>query len=283
MTDAAGRLLFEPRDSGWLRGPAHQEGEHIVLDRARATAYRPSDEPLLPYQLVRIATPSDAIRFVHRFGLVGRHPYLSPDAPEDRQPFRDFRLAAKWIRELIEVAARWMAATRAPRSSSKRRDALIELRQWALSAPSPLIYQGDVAMGTLSSRQMLISHSAEARQRLATDDDNDFLDGVTSWLAEALSAHTALIPHRIGIGTRHQLRHEYDRGHTLVDTACLHIADWLVDQKELRQCDACQHFFPLYDQRQQFCNSTCASRARKRRLRAEQPRQRPAASKRRLA
>jgi hypothetical protein len=276
------RLLFERRDRGWVRAPAAQDGDDIVLDMAEGVSYAPFNEPDLPYQLAKIQTPTDAVAFASTFGLIGRYPFTgAPEVPTDRQAFREFELAALWIRDLLGVTGAWSTATGRRSTSRQRATAVTELRQWALNAPAPTIYQLTAVTGLLASPGHLVSLSEQARDSLKAPNDNDFLDGVTAWLADALTSSTALIPHKVGVGARHRFRHEYGEGFTLVDTACLHIASRVIDQKEIRRCLDCRHYFPLDDRRQRFCNSTCASRARKRRLRAEQKRQVNSSARRR--
>jgi hypothetical protein len=220
------RLLLERRDRGWLRAPAAQEGDDIVLDRAKGESYAPFNEPELPYRLAKIHTPTDAVAFASRFGLIGRYPFPGiPEALADRQAFREFELAALWIRDLLGVTGAWTTAAGKRSTSRQRATAVTELRQWALNAPHPMTYGLAVQTALMPSRAVLVSLSEQTQQGLKAPNDNDFLDGVTAWLAEALTSSTAFIPHKVGVAGRHRLRHEYGEGYTLVDTACLHIAN----------------------------------------------------------
>jgi hypothetical protein len=81
----------------WLKGPAWQDDDAVVLDIARAESYEPETIKTLGTALANVKTPAEAVAFVTQFGLL-----------ETGKDERATSLAADWHTPRRELTANFL-------------------------------------------------------------------------------------------------------------------------------------------------------------------------------
>lgn len=212
----------------WAAGNARiVEPDVIVLDQVEQ--YLPGwEDPQMVFAFAAIATREDARTFAERYGLL----WHGPDDTSLRESFGD------WKREANNVLAiLWLYVTIRAAASGKQ-SALAELREdWHSTYPTQPVADDDDLLVRISVEMSdqfpPISHRVVA--------DASYEGGQPGVLRFAPAPRDLL-------------------GLIYHDLALL-----IVNRQEVRFCEECRRAFDVHDQRQRYCCSTCANRARWRR------------------
>jgi hypothetical protein len=272
--------LLRPLSRRWLRGPAWQDGESIVLDCDRAEEYQPLAEPTVGLDLTSVRTPADAVAFATRFGLlrsssaetIGDRPALA------REPFVQFAEAASKLRDIVENALDVRDAV------DGDADALARLRSNFVVPDDHNVIVSKQIFSKKNSNQVVrvVKQVVKAREilsrekRLVDADDRTILIHASDWSALGLSG--GLIDARPYVFDRAGTGEAVPPGQlrvgilpeTLLEVCYLTTALALAEKEPLEICPECRRVFIVEDGRQKFCTPTCASRARFRRFQEKQ-------------
>jgi hypothetical protein len=241
------RTLLEPLARQWLRGPAWQDGESVVMDCARAERYELLAHPKLGLELARVKAPADAVAFVGRFGLLRATSVplegLRPRHPTAREPFADFVREADTLRRIIETALHVRRAVKGDAASLK------QLRD-------RFTYVDDKSVSWLPKNA----------------DDRTVLTTAGHWATWGLC--NGLIAARPYVYDRAYMGEAVEPGlfrigilpETLIEVCYLTVAVALAEKEPIEICPACDTVFVLEDPRQRFCTPKCAGRVRFRRF-----------------
>ena len=238
----------------WLRGPARLEGDTIVVDYARGTAWDPLSEPALGRELARVRTPDDAVAFAERFGLLRDGAEGIDRFPEallpGREPFQVFAEAAESLRSITRTVLDVRSAVEGDAEALLRLAARFFTSE-AEPEPHPGIPDWD-----------------PPPQRIRATDDRSLLIHASHWSGWQLSI--ALKDTRAFIYDRAERGESVSPGHlrvgilprTLLDACYLTLAVSLADKDPLSICMECERLFVVEDARQKFCTPKCANRSR---------------------
>ena len=239
------------RGSSWRRGPAGIKGEWLVLDRRRSKLYDLTEAARsLPYDLLAIRRPSDALAFIEHYGLLRSHG--SDDEPRER--YSDWEEEIQRLNGLLRLY-----------------QLLREVEQGGEDAPRRL-------------REML------TRQRLRTLEGMPEWEGVPNdWtdervatfagqtLAISLDWGLGFAPTRVrSAGTLRVSRQimgppsemvVVTEPSGLIGFVYYRLAVDMATRAPLGAClePTCGRIFTIEDPRQRYCSSTCSNRTRQRR------------------
>ena len=247
----APHVRFRPLARQWLRGPAWQVGDDIVMDCARAEAYAPlAAVKNVGLALTAVRTVEDAVKFVSRYGLLrsSSAEILPKRSGERREPAREFLREADELRQILRdvIDARKAAAG--------DRLAMARLRQ---DFPIVSTREGTPTLdGDDRTVQIYASDSAAFRLSQA-------LAGAKPYVFDRAQIGESASPGLLRVGVLSD---------TLVEVCYLTVALSLADKEPIDVCPECQRAFVVEDARQRFCRPACASRSRSRRFTARQER-----------
>ncbi len=238
----------------WLRGPARLEGDTIVVDYARGSAWDPLSEPALGRELTRVHTATDAVGFAQRFGLLNEGAEGIDRIPNalvpGREPFQEFVAAAEALRTISRTVLDVRAAV------GGDTQALLRLKARFFTTEAP------------AGREVVARDWDPPPERIAETDDHSLLIHASHWSGWQLSV--ALKGTRAFIYDRAERGESVPPGHlrvgilprTLLEVCYLTLAVSLADKDPLSLCGECERLFVVEDARQKFCTPKCASRAR---------------------
>lgn len=229
----------------WLAGPATLEDGWVVLDLSRAREYPPLagvSDPLHDphHQLADLKTPADAVAFVQRHGLL-RH---GPGADEHRERLSDFESEGLQLRNVLRVNVELRRAV--SDDHSERVEGLQALRSelhrvsgddLALSSDADVLERATRFVATVIS-DGLTNVELTVSPALESNEDRSEVFGTVG--AFMLAPH---VPNLLGL-------------------AYYRVALEIVERRPMRTCEECARVFPVHDQRQRFCTTRCANRAR---------------------
>jgi hypothetical protein len=255
----------------WFRGPAFQRGGLIVLDGKRAERYEPMQEPRIGVDLARVRTPSDAVTFVQRYGLLASSAGLleGDRLPiELSEPFANFERAAEDLREIARTILDVQKAIN--RDSA----ALARLRaRFGPADPDAIVtVHGEGG----ASRIRASDWPGFTPDHFAAVDDRTVVSRASDWAAWGLNDGLMQGDARPYVFDPVQLFPDDPASaagklrigilpESLLGFCYLSIADAAASKEPLEACEECQLPFVVDDARQRFCSEKCASRARFRR------------------
>ena len=239
----------------WVKGPAHLEGEEIVLDENRAETYYIHGPEDLVFDLTTLSPlrpnykTQDVVRFVRRHGLLWHGPEAIGSG-ECRESLRDLGVAGSKLRFIVIFHKRLMEAVETGSTEPLRSLRLVH---------EPAF---DVVNRVLSQ---------------ATNDD-EYLVRASMVLAELMSERLAGCREGIAAACAFQGADGdpmggpgvfmYDvRPPNLEAAAYSHLARLIVSRAELRDCPGCGRTFVPKSRKQKYCTPRCASTTRGQRFR----------------
>lgn len=240
MSDEPGTpILSSPPE--WLCGHASFDGTYLSLDASRARRYAPYEvAESLPFDLAGIREPQDALSFIQKYGLL----WHGPDATEHVEKFTDWE---REIRVLNSVLILHQALQGTVAGDAESRRTLRELIDLAQS-----IFQNRARSDDEYAR-----HAAVLVAHWVTEGMAGVAVGVTTaglWEGGDPSRFIFMATSPSLVGYAYH---------------CL-AARVIVERIPLRACLECRRFFPVWNVRQQYCDSRCGSRARQRRFAEKQ-------------
>ena len=259
---------LRPMPIPWQRGPAWIDGEDIVMDSARASAYHPLAKPGIGIELARVRTPEDAVAFVNRFGLLHGHTSLR-DRPLKplREPFTLFEATAYDLRHILETEQLVRRGTKGDAAAIDR------LRQLLVIPEDEDMQIWDPEAGEHVTRRAGDVYSPDERW-VGADDRTILLNAHEHYVAHALDEGMEGSPVRIHDpaavgesvppgGLRIGIRPD-----SLAVVCYLSVALALVDRVPIGVCadPTCGRPFFIIDKRQRFCSKACGNRVRFRRF-----------------
>ena len=267
----------------WHRGPARLERGAIVLDLKRSTVYQPLSEPKVGFELAKVRTPADAVRFVERYGLL-EHGAADPAFKRSAdsklsEPFVAFERAAADIRLIVHTIANVREAVKGNRECAQRLRAQFGpvSREWG---DTEVVVKTPSGLARVFRNRDLISEDvfADVDEQTVLVRASDWVArGLTDGLLNARSWPYVFEPNQMLEAESSQPG--YLRvgilPETLLGVCYLSIAQQLSADKRLGICEECQVPFGIEHGHQRFCSDACANRNRFRRFKERNPGQRP--------
>ena len=226
----------------WIRGPnvRHAKG-WVELDRDGLEEYVPITEANLVFDLAAVRTPSDAVKFVRRYGLL-RHGDRDGDL---RESFADWEQTAVQLSALLRLASTLQDAV------AGDADALRALRDVFEPAARPLFAEQATTDADLLAQMsvlvawMLSSGLEGCQERVEAD---------VAWRVGTDGGEGPPARYRFAVEAPDLVGHAY------------HAAALLITNRyPLAACEEDGLFFIVQDPRQRFCSPRCAARSRRRR------------------
>ena len=241
------------------------------MDPSRATSYQPLTEPVVGIELANVKTPSDAVAFVRRFGLLKKSERLgdATSVKYDAQRgelFTDFQDAAKELQYILMLTLEVRRGNQGDADAiSRLREHMVipedtELCSWSMGVKEVLgragdLYSPEERFEGVDNRTLLMGVSQKAADKL-----NDGLagDNAAPYVFDRAFIGESVCPGawRLGVAPT-----------TLEGVCYLTVALMLAEKEPIEVCRelTCGHFFVATDGRQKFCTPACGNRARYRR------------------
>ncbi len=226
----------------WIRGPkARYAKGWIELDPLGIEEYFPITERDLVFDLAAVRTPTDAVEFVRRYGLL-RH---SEPGGDLREPWADWEQTATHLSATLRLASTLQAAV------AGDADALRALRDGFEPAVRPLF-----AARAANDDELLAQMSILVAWMLSSglEGCQERVEAEVDWDVGEDGGAGPPARYRLAVEAPDLVGHAYHAAALLVTT-----------RYPLAECEDDGRFFLVSDPRQRFCSPRCASRARRRR------------------